>query len=77
MRALCCLLGLLLPPLGLFPWFGSAAVAWIISALWVAGVLIFWFLWAGPGLVLAGLASLCACVAILFMRRSSSMQRAS
>lgn len=76
MRAISCLLALLLPPAGLFLWFGMSVVAWMISALWLAGILIFWLLWAGPGLALCLLAALCAVVTILLRRPSSSGKKA-
>ncbi len=77
MRIISAILALFLPPLGLFLWFGPAATAWVVSALWLTGMLVFWFLWAGPGLILCILASICACAAILFLQSSSSIQRAS
>lgn len=76
MRLLFCILGLLIPPLGLFLWFGAAALTWILSAVWLLGLLVFWFLWAGPGLGLCLFVSFCTVAAILFVRPSPSSPRA-
>lgn len=77
MRFISCIFALLLPPLGMLLWFGSTILTWTVSALWLAGVLVFWLLWAGPGLALCLLASLWAFAAVIFMRPATDSRRIS
>lgn len=65
------LLALLLPPLGLWLWFGRERPALALSAAWLLGQLLFWFVFAGPGFLLTGVAAAAAAARVFLRTRSA------
>lgn len=63
------LLALLLPPLAMY-FVGRTPLALGVAALWLVSVLLFWLVFAGPGLLLGLLSSLAASGLVLTAPRS-------
>lgn len=62
-------LSAILPPLGLYLWQGASRAMLGVTALWLVGFAIFFFLFAGPGFLLVGGAGFVAFLLVLFTSR--------
>lgn len=69
MRAVALVLAFVLPPLAIWLMRGVSAGLWVSLALSCAALVVFWVLFAGPGVALWVLAGLQAAGVALFMAR--------